>query len=396
MDYNSITEIDANYYMRTFNRMPAAFERGEGCLLYDVNGKEYLDFFAGIAVNALGYNDKEFVAAVADQVGKLIHTSNIFYSPVQARFIKTLLAGSDFNRVFLSNSGAEANECAIKIVRKAANAEQNGKTTVITALKSFHGRTVTTATATGQPKYAQPFAPLTPGFKYVPYNDCAALKEAVTDDVGAIMLENILGESGIFPADYEFINTAYVLAKSKGLFLIFDEIQTGVGRTGKFFGYEHYDIVPDIVTLAKGIAGGIPMGATLARGIAADTLKPGEHGSTFGGNALACRAADVVVARIKTPAFLADVARKGTYLIHELTELKSLPCVKDVRGRGLMAGLELAEPVKNSDIATKMLEKGFVINAAGSNTLRFCPPLVITEGQINQMITALKDILDNH
>lgn len=393
MNFKQIKDAEQNYYMHTFSRAPVAFTHGSGTKLYDTAGKEYVDFFAGIAVNCLGYDDPELSAAIADQARRLIHVSNIFYTQEQAAFTKALLSGTDFNRVFISNSGAEANECAIKIVRKMASQSGSGKTAIITAKNSFHGRTITTATATGQPKYSEPFSPLTPGFIYVPYNDITALRDAVSPAVGAIMIETIQGEGGVVCADYDYMNAAYILAKSKNILLIIDEVQTGTGRTGKFFSYEHFGIIPDIVTLAKGLAGGVPIGATLARGAAAEALTAGSHGSTFGGNPLACRAGTVVVNRVKNPAYLKSIEEKGEYLLHKLTELKNLHAVTDVRGRGLLVGLELLPGIINSEITGKMLSAGYIINACGNNTIRFCPPYIISHAEIDSMAEALKDII---
>lgn len=393
MNFKQIKDAEQNYYMHTFNRAPVAFTHGSGTKLYDTSGKEYVDFFAGIAVSCLGYDDSELSEAIAEQARKLIHVSNVFYTGEQAAFTKALLAGTDFNRVFISNSGAEANECAIKIVRKLASHSGSGKTAIITAKNSFHGRTITTATATGQPKYSDPFSPLTPGFVYVPYNDISALRDAVSPAVGAIMIETIQGEGGVICADYDYINAAYILAKSKDILLIIDEVQTGVGRTGKFFSYEHFGIIPDIVTLAKGLAGGVPIGATLARGAAAEALTVGSHGSTFGGNPLACRAGTVVINRVKNQSYLKSIEEKGEYLLHKLTDLKCLHTVTDVRGRGLLIGLQLLNGIIGSEIAGKMLSAGYIINACGNNTLRFCPPYIITNADIDAMSEALKGIL---
>ncbi|MDR3318928.1 MAG: aminotransferase class III-fold pyridoxal phosphate-dependent enzyme, partial [Clostridiales bacterium] len=267
---------------------------------------------------------------------------------------------------------------------------------IITAEGSFHGRTLATATLTGQPKYSAPFAPLPPAIRYVPYNDIGALKKAVTPDVGAILLETVQGEGGVVPATHEYLTSAYALAKAKGIIFALDEVQTGVGRTGKMFSYEHFGIIPDIITLAKGLAGGVPIGAVLARGAVAEAFKPGDHGSTFGGNPLACAAAAVVLKRLKRTALLDEVDKKGAYLLNRLTELRALDCVSDVRGLGLLAGLQLKPSVLGAEIVGKMLEMGYIINCCAKNTLRFAPPFIITTAEIDAMTDTLSALLKTY
>ena len=396
MDFERIKEIEKEHCMKVFKRSNVCFERGEGCTLYDTAGHAYTDFFGGIAVNCLGYNDPDLVKAIREQAGKIIHSSNLYYNVPQAELIDRLTRDGMFTRAFLCNSGAEANECAIKIVRKLASDSGSGRTTILTAKESFHGRTIATVTATGQEKYSAPFAPLPGGFKYVPFNDLDALREATTPDVGAIMLECIQGESGVRPATYDYLVGAYAFAKQKGLLLILDEVQTGTGRTGKFFCFEHYGIQPDIVTLAKGLGGGVPIACCLARGDAAEVLGPGDHGSTFGGNPLACAAANVVVGKLQEGGLLERVAETGDYLADQLSsKLARHKFVLDIRGKGLLRGIQLDERVSVAAVAGKMLSLGVVIGTCGHNTLRIAPPYIITREEIDDVTDKLETIFSN-
>lgn len=396
MDFERIKEIEKEHCMKVFKRSNVCFERGEGCTLYDTAGHAYTDFFGGIAVNCLGYNDPDLVKAISEQAGKIIHSSNLYYNVPQAELIDRLTRDGMFTRAFLCNSGAEANECAIKIVRKLASDSGSGRTTILTAKESFHGRTIATVTATGQEKYSAPFAPLPGGFRYVPFNDLDALREATTPDVGAIMLECIQGESGVRPATYDYLVGAYAFAKQKGLLLILDEVQTGTGRTGKFFCFEHYGIQPDIVTLAKGLGGGVPIACCLARGDAAEVLGPGDHGSTFGGNPLACAAANVVVGKLQEGGLLERVAETGDYLADQLSsKLARHKFVLDIRGKGLLRGIQLDERVSVAAVAGKMLSLGVVIGTCGHNTLRIAPPYIITREEIDDVTDKLETIFSN-
>lgn len=396
MDFEKIKEIEKDHYMKLFRRNNVCFERGEGCTLYDTAGHAYTDFFGGIAVSALGHNDPDLVKAVCDQAGKLIHSSNLYYSLPQAELTERLTENGMFSRVFFCNSGAEANECAIKIVRKLAYASGSGRTTILTASESFHGRTLATVTATGQPKYSAPFAPLPGGFKYVPFNDLDALREATTPDVGAIMLECIQGESGVTPATYDYLVGAYAFAKQKGILLILDEVQTGTGRTGKFYCFEHYGIQPDIVTLAKGLGGGVPIAACLARGEAAEALEPGDHGSTFGGGPLACAAANVVVKKLTEEGLLERVTEAGDYLADQLSsKLARHKFVLDIRGKGLLRGVQLDEKLSAASVVGKMMSLGVIIGTCGHNTLRIAPPYIISRAEIDDMTDKLETIFSN-
>ena len=395
MDFKEIKELDAKNHMNMFNRLNVCFERGEKNKLYDTSGKEYTDFMGGIAVNCLGYNHPKLVAAISEQAGKLMHISNLFYNVPQVTLCEKLLDGTIFTKMMLCNSGAEANEAAIKLARKYFYDKGENRPKIVTAQNSFHGRTLATVTATGQEKYSKPFSPLPNGFIHVPFNDFDALKDALTDDVGAIMLECIQGESGVCPATYDYLINAYALCKSKGILFIVDEVQTGMGRTGKLFCFEHYGIQPDIITLAKGLGGGFPIGACLARGEVAETFRPGDHGTTFGGNPLACAAANVVVDELKNTDMLEKVELMGNYLNAKLSKLKKHNFVKDVRGMGLLQAVVLSEKLKAAEVVGKMLSKGFVLNAAGNNSLRFAPPYTITEEEIDAMAEVLGELFAN-
>lgn len=392
MEFSAIKELDARNYMTVFNRQNLCFTRGEGCKLYDTTGKEYTDFVAGIAVNVLGHRHPALTAAIKAQADTFLHVSNLYYIKEQAEMCEKLLDGTIFDRVFLCNSGAEANEGALKLVRKYYYNRGENKPKILSALHSFHGRTLATATLTGQDKYSAPFAPLPEGIVHIPYNDFDAFKAAVDDTVGAVFLEPIQGESGVVPADYEYLINVYAYCRTKGILLVVDEVQTGMGRTGRFFGFENYGIQPDIVTMAKGLAGGVPIGAVLARGEAAEAFRPGDHGSTFGGNPLACAAASAVLGVVKNEDFLRDVREKGARLKDGLAPLKKHTFVRDIRGTGLMVGLELAPELPGAQVVGKMASAGFLLNCAGRNTLRFVPPLVISEAEIDDMCATLAEI----
>ena len=392
---NKIKALENKYYMPCFNRQNICITHGEGAVLFDAAGKEYIDLLGGIAVNSLGYNHPAHVAAISEQASKLIHISNLYYTEPQAKLIEGLCANTIFERVFLSNSGAEANECAVKLARKYFYGRGETRSKIITATGSFHGRTMAALTLTGQPKYSRPYAPLLPGVEYVPFNDIAALKAAVDDNTAAVMLETIQGENGVIVADYNYLIDAYALCKAKGALFILDEVQTGVGRTGKLFSFEHFGIQPDIVTLAKGLGGGVPIGATLARGAVASAFQPGDHGSTFGGNPLACAAANVVVGLLNNSDLLTQIETKGEYLRNRLRAFKKYKWVYEVRGMGLMLGIELAPEVKNSEIAGKLAASGVLVGTAGNNTLRFVPPYVITKEQIDKLYEILEGIFSS-
>lgn len=382
-------ELYDNYVMHNHGRFPVSFVRGEGCFTYDEEGKEYLDFLAGIAVNGLGHCPHKVVEAIREQAGTLLHVSNLYHVPGQGQLAKLLCDLSGMNHAFFCNSGAEANEAAMKIARKATKvAGHPEKTEIITAIDSFHGRTLAAITATGQPKYQKSFAPLPPDYKYVPYNDIDALKATAGEKTCAIMMEPVQGESGVHPATQEFLATARELCDKLGAALIFDEVQTGLGRTGKNFGYENYGVVPDIMTLAKTLGAGFPIGACLAKGKYADVFEPGDHASTFGGNPLACAAAIAAVTEIVEGGWVENADKVGAYMREELAKL---PGVKEVRGLGLMNAVEFNEPIAK-DIVSKAMSKGLILNATSETVLRMVPPLIVTKELVDRAIGIIREV----
>ncbi len=393
VDAAEITALDDAHVMHTYARLPVTFVRGQGARLWDADGKEYLDFLAGIAVNGVGHCHPRVVQAIQDQAATLIHTSNLYHTAPQARLAAKLTAISDFERVFFCNSGAEANEAAIKIARKHGKSTgREDKFGIVTAHRSFHGRTLATVTATAQPKYQAPFTPLPAGFHYVPYNDIAALEVAVTDQTCAVLLEPIQGEGGVYPAHKPYLEAARALCDRHGALLILDEVQTGVGRTGRWWAYQHYGVVPDVMTLAKSLGGGVPIGACLARGAAAETLVPGDHGSTFAGNPLAARAALAVLETVEDEHLLANAHAMGEYFVHRLNEPKLRGKIADIRAVGLMIGVELREPVAKR-VQRDALERGLILNAIGDTVLRLLPPLIITPADIDRAMDVLTAVL---
>ena len=393
MNKEAVIAAEATHYLPVFNRYPIVLERGEGCTVYDADGKAYIDFLAGIAVNALGHAHPKLVKAIADQAGKLIHCSNLFYTEVQSKLIIRLAALSGLERVFLANSGAEANEGAMKLARKWGNAKDSGKKRIISAVHSFHGRTLATLTVTGQPKYQAGFEPLPAGFSYVAYGDLAELKHQMGKDVCAVMLEPIQGEGGVHVPEPGYLAAVKALCEEHDALLIFDEIQTGVGRTGKMFAYEHEGVKPDIVTLAKGLAGGVPIGAFMASETVAQAFHPGDHGSTFGGNPLAAAAANAVLDVIEEESLIANAEKMGRYFTAKLQEVAiQFPAlVKEVRGRGLLIGMELTNP--GTGIVLACMEQGVIINCTAGNVLRFVPPLIVTEKEIDRVVAVLANVL---
>ena len=392
MNKQEIIQADQDYFMNVFGpRFPIVLEKGEGVYLYDKEGNKYLDFTAGIAVNALGYNYPEFSEALKEQVSKLIHASNLYYYEIQAKLSKLLISNSYADKIFYSNSGAEANEGAIKLAKKYFKEKGEERYEIITAKNSFHGRTLKTLAATGQEKYHKPYTPIPQGFKYVPYNDLAAIKEAIDDKTAAIMLELIQGEGGVNPATQEYIEGVRELCDQEGILLIFDEIQTGIGRTGSLFAYEEYGIEPDILTLAKALGNGVPIGAFLAKDGVAQAFKPGDHGSTFGGNPLACQAAYTTLSIILNQGVVDNAKEVGSYFYNRLLELKEkYDFIKELRGMGLILGLELDMEAK--EIVKKMLDNGILVLTAGKKVLRFLPPLVINIEDVDQVIGVLEEV----
>lgn len=392
MDLNEIKQAESAHYMPVFSRDNIALEYGKGNCLYDTNGNKYVDFVAGIATNILGYDHPEYTKAICDQVHKLMHVSNHYYTAIQSEYIANLCNASGFSRVFLCNSGAEANECAIKLARRYFK-NNGGDKIILHADGAFHGRTLATLTVTGNfASQHERYAPLPQGFAEFEYDNLDDFQSKLDDNVGAVMLETIQGERGVRPFSEKFIKTAYDLCKAHGILFIVDEVQTGMGRTGKLFSFEHFGIKPDIITMAKGIAGGIPMGACLATENVGTAFSRGDHGSTFGGNALACAAANKVL-EILRGGLLDCSAKVGEYLGERLAHLKDYSAVQEVRGRGLIRGVQLVNGVSAATIEQKLRELGYLVNVAGNNTIRLIPPLTITKDEISGLVAALDDIL---
>ncbi len=380
-------ELADKYLMQTGRRLPVTFVRGQGCLVYDDAGREYLDLVAGIAVNLLGHSHPEVAAAVAGQANTLIHTSNLYYTQPQVELARRLVELSFPSRVFLCNSGAEANEAAIKIARKWGARNRSGAFQIITTVGSFHGRTLATVTAGGQPKYSDPFKPLPDGFVHVPYNDLEAIKAATGAQTVAVMLEPVMGEIGIVPSKPGYLAGVRKWCDEKGLLLILDEVQTGLGRTGRWFAHQHHGITPDVMTLAKGLGGGVPIGACLAAPNA-DVFEPGDHGSTFGGNPLACVAALTVLTVIERDGLVGHAAEMGEMLHAAIHSLGA----KEARGLGLMQAIEFAEP-RAKAIQQACLDARLVVNAVDDNTIRFVPPLIITPDQIDRAQKTMHEVV---
>ncbi len=385
-------EQEKKYYMGVAKRLPVVLVRGQGVRVWDEDGKPYIDLVAGIAVNVLGHAHPALVEAIARQAALLIHTSNLYYTIPQIELAKMLVESSAADQVFFCNSGAEANEGAIKLARKYGQVKRGGAYEIITAENSFHGRTLATVAATGQEKFRKPFVPLPTGFRTVPYNDLAALKAATTPQTVAVMLEVVQGESGVHLADAAYLKGVRAWCDEKGLLLIIDEVQTGMGRTGKFFGYEHFGIAPDIITMAKGLAGGVPIGAFLAKKDAC-VFEVSDHGSTFGGNPLACAAGVATVRVVQEQGLAANAAKVGSYLLGRLEELKARhAAVAAVRGIGLMAAMDLKED-RAGDLVLAALKRGVIINNTGPRTVRMVPPLILSEAEVDEAITALEGAL---
>jgi acetylornithine aminotransferase len=379
--------------MKTY-RYPLVPVKGEGCYLWDADGRKYLDFLAGVAVNNLGHCHPKVVAALQKQAAQLIHCSNYYHIPQQIELAELLCNNSFADRAFFCNSGAEANEAAIKLARKYSR-EKFGvdRFEIITALASFHGRTMATVSATGQEKVQKFFDPLLHGFKHVPFNDAEALKEAISPVTCAILLEPIQGEGGVVFPSVAYMQEVRKICDANNLILIFDEVQVGIGRTGKLFAHEHFGITPDIMTLAKALAGGAPIGTMLAKGEIAESFGPGTHGSTFGGNPLVTAAGVAAVRAVLEDGILENTEKMGTYLVGRLNSLKEkFPFVVAVRGIGLMIGMELSIP--GADIVKEALAQGLLLNVAQDRVLRFVPPLIVGKSEIDATVTILEGILE--
>lgn len=395
MDTRRFFEESSHYVMDTYNRMPVVLRKGRGIKVWSTNGKEYLDFVAGIAVNVLGHCHPKVVVAIQKQAQRLIHVSNLYYNEPQVKLAKLLVENSFADKVFFCNSGAEANEGAIKLARKYAKENLKAdRFEIITAFNSFHGRTLATLTATGQERFQKGFEPLVPGFRYVEFNNLKDLKSAINERTCAVMLEPIQGEGGIRLPSPEYLKGVREICDSHGILLILDEVQTGMGRTGRLFAYEHYGIKPDIMTLAKGLGNGVPIGAVLATDKVASAFKPGSHASTFGGNPLCSAAAIATIETILEDGFILDhCIRMGDYLLKGLREIKEeYPSfILDVRGKGLMIGMEMS--LECSEIVKNCLERGLIINCTAGNVLRFTPPLIVQKKDIDNMLDILDDVL---
>lgn len=393
MNEQEIFEQDKNDYLPVFNRYKIVLDHGDGVYVYDTEGKKYIDFLGGIAVNVLGHGYKPLVEAVSSQAAKMIHCSNLYYTKAQADAATKLVKLSGLDRAFFCNSGAEANEGAIKIARKYAHSIAADKEEIITAWESFHGRTIATLTATGQPKYQEGFGPLPKGFSYVHYNDIAELESKISDKTAAVMLETIQGEGGVYPPKEDYLKKVRKLCYKHNALLILDEIQAGIGRSGKFFAYDKYGIKPDIVTLAKGLAGGVPIGAFVTTEKVANAFHAGDHGTTFGGNPLACAAANVVLETVPSESFLKNVEEVGKYFKDKLLELqKKYPAIiKEVRGEGLILGAELN--FEGREIVNEVLSKGAIINCTAGKVLRFIPPLIIEKSHVDEVVRLIEEVL---
>lgn len=393
MNNAAIVEMGLEYVMDTYARQPFALVKGEGSWVWDADGNKFLDMVGGIAVNNIGHCHPAVVQALRDQAGILLHCSNLYWIEPQVRLAKMLAENSFGSKVFFCNSGAEANEGAIKLARKwSHNKYGSDRYEIIVTNNSFHGRTLTALTATGQEKYKKGFEPLTPGFKHVPYNDLTALKEAVSPQTCAVLLEPVQGEGGVNPATREYMQGLADLCREKDLLLMLDEVQTGLGRTGRLFAYEHYDIVPDVMTLAKGLGGGVPIGAVVAGGEAAATFKPGEHAATFGGNPLATSAALAAFSVIVDNNLAQEAWDKGEYIKRKVEAMKQgHPVIAGVRGMGLLLGIELTAEGKPVQVSCQ--DKGLLINCVQAKVLRLVPPLTISYDEIDMGLEIIAQAL---
>ncbi len=381
---------EANRYLiPNYARFPVSFEKGEGVYLYDDSGKKYLDLLAGIAVNVLGYNHPVITDTICKQAKKIIHVSNLFYIKPQIELAKLLVENSDGDQVFFCNSGAEANEAAIKLTRKYFFDKKQSRFEIITFKGGFHGRTLGALSATFTPEYQRGFEPVLEGFRYAEFNNIESVINLINNKTAGIMLEIVQGEGGVNPADREFLEKIQQICKEKEILLIIDEVQTGIGRTGKLFSYQHFNLSPDIITTAKGLGGGVPIGAVIAKKHVALSFSPGTHGSTFGGNYLATSVAKEVIKIVSKKEFLDNVTKTGNHFKKKLEEEFDYK----VKGLGLMIGIELPEKISAKEIVRKALDKGLIIGTAGKNTLRFVPPLIIEKKHIEEAIEILKQIL---
>lgn len=392
MNKQEIIQAEADHVLQTYGRPDIVFSRGEGMHLYDTEGNKYLDFTSGIAVTALGHSDPDWVTAVSQQAGKLTHVSNLFHTAPQAELAQKLVANSFADKVFFCNSGAEANEAALKFARKVGKAQgKPTKTKIVAFSGGFHGRTMGSLAVTYKAKYREPFAPLVPGVTFVPFNDLAAARTVIDDETCAVIVEPIQGEGGVNPAAPEFLHGLRAACDAHDALLIFDEVQCGLGRTGQLWAHQQYDVMPDIMTLAKPLAGGLPIGATLVTQAVAAIIKSGDHGSTFAAGPLVCTAANVVFDKVNQPNFLKAVQENGAYLHHRLQTLEPDQIV-DVRGQGLLVGVSLTREA--APIMAAAREKGVLILTAGDNILRLAPPLIVCREEIDTAVSTIATCLE--
>ena len=395
MDSDQVIQMENANMLATYARLPLVVKSGKGCVIYDPEGRAYLDFVAGIAVNLLGYGYQPLVDAITQQARELIHASNLYYTIPQTELAKKLIDISGFDRVFFNNSGAEANEVAFKMARFYGRRKHGNRYKFVSLSRSFHGRTFLTLTATAQEKFHHDLEPMVGGIEYAELNQIDSVLRVIDDETCAIILEPIQGEGGIYLSEPSFLRQIRALCDERDIILIFDEVQCGMGRTGKFFAFETYQVKPDIVTLAKGLGGGLPIGAVLVNQKIVSLSGKGDQGSTFGGNPVCARAAMVVVDTVHQPEFLRNVTEMGEYLQRQFLRLQKEHglLIQEVRGIGLMWGLEI--PGKAKLIVEKMMEKGILVNAANDNVVRFLPPLNVNPQEIDQMITGLSEVLLN-
>lgn len=394
-DFELTKDLDEKYCMQVFGTpVQVAFTHGKGVYLYGQDGKKYVDMIGGIAVNALGHANKTLTKAIKDQADKFIHCSNYYYISNRSELAFKLCRNSFADKVFFCNSGAEANEGAMKLARGYFYHKNINRNKIITANMSFHGRTLGTIAATGQEKFSKPFGPNLPGVVHVDFNDIEALKAAIDSETCAVMLELIQGESGVRPADLEYVKQVRELCTKNGILLIVDEVQTGMGRTGKLFCYEHYGIRPDIMTLAKALGGGVPIGAVLATEEASKGFVAGDHGSTFGGNPLACAAGLAVFEEMSNKALLNNVEIVSEYIFKELNALRAkYPAIVDVRGKGFLIGIEFSGAYTAAGLKQQLFTMGYLVSSIGTSTIRIAPPLILTEREAKGFIKAIEKIL---
>ena len=391
MTFAESKALDETYVMHTYGRFPVDIDHGQGATLYSLSGRKYIDFTSGIGVTDLGYGNAAWADAIAAQAKKLGHVSNLFYTEPAARLAEILCKRTGESCVFFANGGGEANEGMIKLARKYSfDKYGEGRNKIITLKQSFHGRTVTTLKATGQDKFHQYFFPFTEGFDYAAANDIEDMKRKIDDTTCAVMMEMIQGEGGVLPLDKEFVQATAEICKEKDILLLIDEVQTGIGRTGSLFCYEQYGVQPNIISMAKGLGGGVPIGAVMADKKCQDVLGAGTHGTTFGGNPLCCAAANTVLDIVNKPEFLKAVQEKGEYLKKEILAIGS-PKVKTVRGMGLMLGI-VVDKDERAAMVSQLMEKGVLVLTAGTEAIRLLPPLVITKEEMDEAIAAMREV----